>query len=74
MDRSFSREEVERAARMYKRVCDASQALGITSRSFSRLCRKYEIETLWTRKRRQRPGRGHTQARHPEETGRHTSL
>lgn len=53
MERGHTREQIERAARMYKRVTDASQALGITSRSFSRLCRKYEIETPWTRKRRE---------------------
>ena len=51
---TYSREQIERAARMYKRVSDASQALGMTSRSFSRLCRKYEIETPWVRKRRER--------------------
>jgi hypothetical protein len=54
MGATHSREQIERAARMYKRVCDASKALGITSRSFSRLCRRYEIETPWTRKRRER--------------------
>ena len=54
MDRCLSREQIERAARLYKRVCDASQALGITSRSFSRLCRKYGVETPWGRKRRSR--------------------
>jgi hypothetical protein len=28
--------------------------MGITPRSFSRLCRKYDIDTPWQRKRRSR--------------------
>ena len=52
MSRGFERERIERVARMYKQNEDASQALGITLRSLSRLCRKYGIETPYHRKRR----------------------
>lgn len=52
MPRGFTKDQIERVARIYKSGCDASRALGITMRSFSRLCRKYEIETPWMRKRR----------------------
>ena len=45
-------EEIERVARMYKSNQDASQALGITMRSFGRLCRKYRIETPYAKRRR----------------------
>lgn len=54
MDRGFTKEQVERVARMYHRVDDASRAMGITPRSFSRLCRKFEVDTPWKRKRRGR--------------------
>lgn len=54
LDKGFTKEQVERVARMYHRVDDASRALGITPRSFSRLCRKYDIDTPWKRKRRSR--------------------
>lgn len=54
MNKGFSREQIERVARMYKCNLDASQALGITIRSFSRLCRKYEIESPFARRQRQR--------------------
>jgi|TARA_B110000196_G_scaffold277007_1_gene255300 hypothetical protein len=50
-NKSNSKEQVERVARMYHSVNDASRAMGITPRSFSRLCRKYEIDTPWQRKR-----------------------
>jgi len=52
MNRGFSKDQIERVARMYKCNQDASRALGITIRSFSRLCRKYEIESPFDRKRR----------------------
>ena len=52
MNRGFPKEQIERVARMYKCNQDASRALGITIRSFSRLCRKYEIESPFDRKRR----------------------
>ena len=54
MNKGFSREQIERVARMYKCNQDASRALGITIRSFSRLCRKYEIESPFARRQRQR--------------------
>ena len=53
MDKGFSREQIERVARIYKCNQDASRALGITIRSFSRLCRKYNIESPFARRRRQ---------------------
>jgi uncharacterized protein YjhX (UPF0386 family) len=52
MNRGISREQIERVARIYKSNQDASLALGITIRSFSRLCRKYEIESPYDRKMR----------------------
>ncbi|MYA24021.1 MAG: hypothetical protein F4Z30_15125 [Gemmatimonadetes bacterium] len=54
MNRGFSREQIERVAGMYKSNQDASRALGITIRSFSRLCHKYEIESPFARRQRQR--------------------
>ncbi|HCL31664.1 MAG TPA: hypothetical protein DIC52_24945 [Candidatus Latescibacteria bacterium] len=54
LDRGYTKEQVERVARMYHSVSDASRAMGITPRSFSRLCRKYDIDTPWQRKRRSR--------------------
>ena len=56
----IERERIERVARIYASNQDASQALGIVMRSFSRLCREYGIETPYVRKRRQqqcRPNR-----------------
>ena len=44
-----SRDSVSRAARIYKQNKDASDALGISLRYFSRLCRQYEIETPYAR-------------------------
>ncbi|MGY8827603.1 MAG: hypothetical protein ACKVJG_27460 [Candidatus Latescibacterota bacterium] len=52
MNRGFSKEQIERVARVYNCNQGASSALGITIRSFSRLCRKYEIESPFDRKRR----------------------
>tara|TARA_Y100000588_G_C13693405_1_gene685442 strand:- start:170 stop:352 length:183 start_codon:yes stop_codon:yes gene_type:complete len=49
MGRGIAREQIERVARMYKSNQDASQALGITMRSFGRLCRKYSIETPYAK-------------------------
>ncbi len=46
------REEVERVARIYHQNKDASEALGISLRYFARLCRHYEIETPYARRRR----------------------
>ncbi len=50
-EKGISRERVERVARLYKQNGDASLALGITMRSFGRLCRKYGIETPYARRR-----------------------
>ena len=50
MERGISRDRIERAARIYKSNQDASRALGIDMRSFSRLCRKYGIATPYVRR------------------------
>ena len=50
--RGIERERVERVARLYATSQDASRALGITIRSFDRLCQRYGIETPYTRKLR----------------------
>lgn len=52
MEKGITRKQVERVARVYKSNQDAGRALGIEMRSFSRLCRKYGIETPYVRKRR----------------------
>lgn len=49
----IERERVARAARLYATSVDASKALGITTVSFCRLCRRYGIETPQARKCRQ---------------------
>ena len=49
----IDRRRVERVARIYHSNEDASRALGIVGRSFSRLCRQHGIETPYARKRRQ---------------------
>ena len=54
MDKGITRDQIERVARVYKTNQEASQALGIAMRSFGRLCRRYDIETPYVRKRRQR--------------------
>ena len=46
------REQIERVARIYHTNQDASRALGIALRSFSRLCKRYEVDTPYARKRR----------------------
>jgi hypothetical protein len=50
--RGIDKERVERVARMYGSNQEASQALGIVLRSFSRLCHRYGIETPFARRRR----------------------
>ena len=50
MPKGITKEQVERVARIYKHNQDASKALGITMRSFGRLCRKYGIETPYSRR------------------------
>jgi len=52
--RKIEPERIERAARIYASNEDASRALGIAPGSFSRLCRLYDIETPYARKRRRR--------------------
>ena len=47
-------ERIKRAARIYASNQEASRALGIAPGSFSRLCRLYNIETPYARKRRRR--------------------
>mgnify|MGYP001559732674 CR=1 FL=1 len=46
----IDRERVERVARIYATSQDAGRALGIAAASFCRLCRKYGIETPYTRR------------------------
>ena len=47
-------QRIERVARIYASNQEASRALGIAPGSFSRLCRLYDIETPYARKRRKR--------------------
>lgn len=54
MNQSITGADVERVARIYNDNQDTAAALGITSRSFSRLCRKLSIETPHARTRRLR--------------------
>jgi hypothetical protein len=57
----IERERIERVARLYATSQEASRALGITLRSFDRLCRRYGTETPSARRRRcraQQPRRG----------------
>ena len=49
---AITQDRIERVARIYHNNQDASRALGIAMRSFSRLCRRFEIETPYARKRR----------------------
>lgn len=53
MSKVHSREQIDRVARVYASNQDAARALGMTPRSFSRLCQEYGIETPYGRKRRQ---------------------
>ncbi|MEW6749427.1 MAG: hypothetical protein AB1505_00430 [Candidatus Latescibacterota bacterium] len=50
MERSISRDRIERVARIYKSNKEAGRALGIDPRSFSRLCRRYGITTPYVRR------------------------
>ena len=63
MDRGITREQLERVARIYHHNQDASQALGIATRSFARRCRQHGIETPYVRKQRRRSAAGGTQGR-----------
>ena len=49
---AISKERIERVARIYASNQDASRALGIAMRSFSRLCKRYDVETPYVRRRR----------------------
>lgn len=53
-ERLIERDRVERVARMYSTNEEGSRALGIEPRSFSRLCRRYGIETPYARRLRER--------------------
>jgi len=48
------RTEIERAARMYRTIKDASTALGIGEKTFVDLCHRYGVETPCERERRRR--------------------
>ena len=50
----IERERIERAARLYSTNEAAGRALGIDPRSFSRLCRRYGVETPYGRRLRER--------------------
>ena len=50
--RNISPERVERCARIYASNIDAAAALDISAGSFSRLCRKYGIESPQVRRRK----------------------
>ena len=52
--RKVQREQIERAARLYKSNKDASLALGITLQAFGRICKRYGIETPYERRRTSR--------------------
>jgi len=52
MATGIQREQIERVARVYKSNQDASNALGITPRSFNRLCHKYGVESPHGKRRR----------------------
>ena len=52
LNRGISRDAIERVSRIYRSNQDASAALGITMRSFSRLCRKFAVETPYAKRRR----------------------
>ena len=52
--RKIEPERIKRAARIYASNQGASRALGIAPGSFSRLCRLYNIETPYARRKRRR--------------------
>lgn len=53
-ERRIDSERIQRAARIYSTNEAASRALGIEPRSFSRLCRRYGVETPYARRMRER--------------------
>ena len=50
--RNISPERIERCARIYSSNIDAAAALDIAPGSFSRLCRKYNIDSPQARRRK----------------------
>lgn len=44
-----AKEQLERVARIYKNNHDACRAVGMEPGSFARACRKFKIETPYTR-------------------------
>lgn len=50
----FSREQIERVARLYTTNKEASAALGVCPHTFARLCRRYGITSPWERQRLRR--------------------
>ena len=54
----ISKDQIERAARVYTSNKEASQALGIAMQSFGRICRRYGVETPYARRRRRLRGNG----------------
>jgi len=50
---AITQDRIERVARIYRNNQDASRALGVAMRSFSRLCKRYDVETPYARRRRQ---------------------
>jgi len=53
MAASIPKEQIERAARVYRTNRLASNALGIHLATFSRLCREYGVVTPFERRRQQ---------------------
>ncbi len=56
MNRGYDRDTIERVARIHKSNQDACLALGITLRSFGRLCNKYDVETPYVKRQSQPSG------------------
>ena len=52
----YDKERIERAARIYSTNGNAARAIGCTSSSFSRLCRKHGVATPRERRNAQRIG------------------
>lgn len=48
----FTKERIQRAARIYASNQDAGLALGISPGSFGRLCRRYGIDTPHLKRKR----------------------
>ena len=50
----IDKDRLERAARIYKTNKDASEALGVSGKTFSLACKEYDIETPYFRNLRLR--------------------